>query len=128
VISFDAAHQAIHYPLDRRFRVWIKPSSLAGACCLVLLPLLLAWGQAAFFGLPYIPPIPQLDESAPLGPYGFPLWVRYSHFFNFVFLMMLIRSGLSILFDHPRLYFNDGCTPGTEWIRFTPLTVPTDQV
>jgi len=28
---------------------------------------------------------------------GFPLWVRYCHFFNFVFLMMLIRSGLSML-------------------------------
>ncbi|MEO6964383.1 MAG: molybdopterin-dependent oxidoreductase, partial [Acidobacteriaceae bacterium] len=46
----------------------------------------------------------------------------------FVFLMMLVRSGLSILADHPRLYFNNGCTPGTEWIRFTPLKVPTDRV
>ena len=29
---------------------------------------------------------------------------------------------------HPRLYFNDHCTPGTEWIRFTPLRVPTDRI
>ena len=128
MISFDAAHRAIHYPPDRRFRVWIKPSFIAIAACLMLLPLLLAWGQAAFLGLPHIPPIPQLDESSPVGPHGFPLWVRYCHFFNFLFLMMLIRSGLSILFDHPRLYFNDGCTPGTEWVRFTPLKVPTDRV
>ena len=34
---------------------------------------------------------------------------------------MLVRSGLSILMDHPRLYFNSDCTPGTEWLRFTPL-------
>lgn len=30
--------------------------------------------------------------------------------------------------DHPRLYWNDNCTPGTEWIRFTPLEVPTDRI
>ena len=60
------------------------------------------------------------------GPHGFPLWVRYAHFFNFLFLTMLVRSGLSILMDHPRLYLNNDCTPGTEWIRFTPLKVPTD--
>jgi DMSO/TMAO reductase YedYZ molybdopterin-dependent catalytic subunit/thiosulfate reductase cytochrome b subunit len=42
--------------------------------------------------------------------------------------MMLIRSGLSILMDHPRLYFNDDCTPGSEWIRFTPIKVPRDRI
>lgn len=41
---------------------------------------------------------------------------------------LLIRSGLSILMDHPRLYFNDGCTPGSEWIRVTPLKVPRDRL
>jgi len=41
---------------------------------------------------------------------------------------MLIRSGLSILMDHPRLYFNDGCTPGSEWIGLTPLKVPRDRI
>jgi DMSO/TMAO reductase YedYZ molybdopterin-dependent catalytic subunit/thiosulfate reductase cytochrome b subunit len=94
----------------------------------MLLPVLFAWGQAAIFGLPYIPPIPQFSEAAPTGPHGFPVWIRYAHFFNFFFVMMLVRSGLSILMDHPRLYFNDHCTPGTEWIRFTPLTVPKDRV
>jgi sulfoxide reductase catalytic subunit YedY len=58
----------------------------------------------------------------------FPLWVRYCHFFNFLFVMMLIRSGLSILADQPRLYFNDNCTPGSEWIRFTPIKVPRDRL
>jgi DMSO/TMAO reductase YedYZ molybdopterin-dependent catalytic subunit/thiosulfate reductase cytochrome b subunit len=43
-------------------------------------------------------------------------------------MVLMIRSGLSILFDHPRLYWNVHCTPGTEWARFTPLKVPTDRV
>jgi hypothetical protein len=42
--------------------------------------------------------------------------------------MFLIRSGFSILMDHPRLYFNDHCTPGSEWVRFTPLEVPRDRI
>jgi len=54
--------------------------------------------------------------------------VRYCHFFSFLFVMLLIRSGLSILFDHPRLYFNNDCTPGNEWIRLTRLNVPRDRI
>ena len=30
MISFDAAHRAVHYPHDRRFRIWIRPSILIG--------------------------------------------------------------------------------------------------
>jgi thiosulfate reductase cytochrome b subunit len=30
--------------------------------------------------------------------------------------------------DHPRLYWNVHCTPGTEWIRFTPVKVPLDRL
>ena len=89
---------------------------------------MLALVQNAVFGLPYIAPSPASHEGAASGPHGFPFWIRWSHFFNMVFLFMLIRSGLSILVDHPRLYLNDHCTPGSEWIRFTPLTVPTDRV
>ena len=93
---------------------------------MILLPFLIAWAQVAIFGLPYIPPVPQFDEASASGPHGFPFWVRYAHFFNFLFLTMLVRSGLSILMDHPRLYLKNDCTPGTEWIRFTPLKVPQD--
>jgi methionine sulfoxide reductase catalytic subunit len=128
MISFDAAHQAVHYPPDRRFRIWIKPSFIVRVVNLLVLPFVIAWGQAAIFGLPYIPPVPQFDEASATGPHGFPVWIRYAHFFNFFFVMILARSGLSILMDHPRLYFNDHCTPGTEWIRFTPLRVPKDWV
>jgi hypothetical protein len=76
----------------------------------------------------YIAPSPASLIGAPSGPHGFPVWIRWSHFFNLIFLFMLIRSGLSILMDHPRLYLNDDCTPGTEWIRFTPLTMPKDRL
>ncbi len=128
MISFDAAHAAVHYPSDRRFRIWIRPSILVGIALVVLAILVAAWIEVAVAGMPQVPPVPQLNPSNPAAPHGFPLWVRYCHFFNFFFVMMLIRSGLSILVDHPRLYFNDGCTPGSEWIRFTPIKVPHDRL
>ena len=128
MISFDAAHAAVHYPPDRRFRIWIRPSFLIGAAMLVLLPVLAAWVEYLFVGLPFIAAVPQIDPDNFAGPHGFPVWVRYCHFFNFLFLTMLIRSGLSILADHPRLYFNNDCTPGTEWIRLTPIRVPADRL
>lgn len=125
MIAFDAAHQAVHFPADRRFRIWIRPSLLIGICAVILVVVAVPWIQMALFGLPTVAPVTPAGGSAPT---GFPLWVRYSHFFNFLFVTLLIRSGLSILFDHPRLYFNDDCTPGSEWIRFTPLEVPRDRL
>jgi DMSO/TMAO reductase YedYZ molybdopterin-dependent catalytic subunit/thiosulfate reductase cytochrome b subunit len=50
---------------------------------------------------------------------GFPLTIRLTHAFNIVFLTLLMRSGIEILGGHPMLYFNDHCSPGSEWIRFT---------
>jgi methionine sulfoxide reductase catalytic subunit len=128
MIAFDAPHRAVHYPDDRRFRIWIRPSALAVIFVLILIPLVLAWVQHALFGLPHITPTPASVEGALSGPHGFPAWIRWCHYFNLFFLFMLIRSGLAILMDHPRLYFNDHCTPGSEWIRFTPLRVPTDRL
>ncbi len=128
MVAFDGAHKAVHYPPDRRFRIWVRPSLIGSACVLAALPLIAAWVQFAIAGLPYIPPVPQIQPDDFTGPHGFPVWVRYCHFFIFLFVTMLIRSGLSILFDHPRLYFNDDCTPGSEWIRFTPVHVPRDRV
>jgi sulfoxide reductase catalytic subunit YedY len=128
MISFDAAHKAVHYPTDRRFRIWIRPSILIGIGITIIAAIAAAWIEVAAFGMPHIPPVAQIDPTTLTGPHGFPVWVRYSHFFNFLFVMILIRSGLSILVDHPRLYFNDHCTPGSEWIRFTPLKVPGDRI
>jgi Sulfite oxidase and related enzymes len=55
---------------------------------------------------------------------GFPLWLRLTHFFNILFLSLLIRSGIEILGAHPMLYWNDHCTPGSEWVRFTRKRMP----
>jgi len=49
----------------------------------------------------------------------FPLWLRAAHFFNFLFLSLIVRSGIEILSAHPRFYWNDHCTPGSEWLKFT---------
>lgn len=58
----------------------------------------------------------------------FPLWLRASHFFNFLFLSLLVRSGLEILSAHPRLYWNEHCTPGSEWLKFTKKHQPKDRL
>jgi methionine sulfoxide reductase catalytic subunit len=58
---------------------------------------------------------------------GFPLWLRLLHFFNFFFMMFIIRAGIQILADHPRLYWRRDCTPGTEWFRFQ-KDVPKDRI
>ena len=76
------------------------------------------------FGLPELPASPSVTEPYASNPHGFPLWLRASHFINLFLMVMLVRSGLSILHDHPRLYWNDHSTPGSDWLRVTPLEVP----
>ena len=47
-----------------------------------------------------------------------PAWVGWTHFFNLFLMMFIIRSGIQILCDHPRLYFSRNSTPGKdEWLR-----------
>jgi sulfoxide reductase catalytic subunit YedY len=48
---------------------------------------------------------------------GFPWWLRWQHFFNLFFMMFIIRAGIQILADHPRLYLNSGSKPDSEWFR-----------
>ena len=48
---------------------------------------------------------------------GFPAWVRWQHFFNLFFMVFIIRSGVQILSDHPRLYWTRHSTPGRDWFR-----------
>ncbi len=93
----------------------------------LMLPVVVAYVQWATAGLPAVPPVP-LTTSDPLSPQGFPAWLRVTHYANFLFIILLVRSGLQILMDHPRLYWNVHCTPGTEWLRLTPVEVPQDRV
>ena len=58
----------------------------------------------------------------------FPLWLRATHFLNLLFISLLVRSGLEILSAHPKLYWNDDCTPGSEWLRFTRKKLPADRL
>lgn len=46
-----------------------------------------------------------------------PGWLRAQHFLNLFFLLFIIRAGLQILADHPRLYWTRHSTPGKEWLR-----------
>ena len=43
------------------------------------------------------------------------------------FMLFIMRSGLQILADHPRLYWGRDCTPGTDWFRFQ-VPVPKDRI
>ncbi len=124
--AFSEAHRAVHYPPDRRFQIWIRSKEALVIAVVLVLPIAIAWIQFLFFGLPSVSVSP--PRALPGEPHGFPAWIRLTHFVNFFFLMLLARSGLSILMDHPRLYWNRNCTPKTEWIRFTPLEVPLDRV
>lgn len=117
------------YPADRRQVVWMRPQLLALLFALALIPMTAAWGQWLLFGLRRVPVLTATELRASSIAPGFPLWLRLAHFVNFLFLMLIIRSGLSILMDHPRLYRNVHCAPGSEWTRFTPVThIPQDRL
>ncbi len=48
---------------------------------------------------------------------GIPVWARWQHFLNLFLMIFILRSGLQILSDHPRLYWTRHCTPGRDWLR-----------
>jgi methionine sulfoxide reductase catalytic subunit len=101
-----------------------------------LIPLgfvLLLVAVAAAKGLRNIPSVqrfladyPGTDLRADRGDYlGVPSWARWQHFFNLFFMIFILRTGLQILSDHPRLYWTRHCTPGRDWFRIQ-KPVPTD--
>jgi DMSO/TMAO reductase YedYZ molybdopterin-dependent catalytic subunit/thiosulfate reductase cytochrome b subunit len=124
--SFSKEEKAVHYPADRRAFIAVKPYMLVIFAIIILLPVVAAWLQYLIAGLPADPGL-IFTSITSADPKGFPRWVNLSHWVNFFFLILIIRSGLSILVDHPRLYWNNGCNPGTDWIRFTPLKKPKDK-
>lgn len=58
---------------------------------------------------------------------GLPWWLRWQHFFNLVFMMFIIRAGVQILAEHPRLHLDAGSRPGKEWFRMRG-PVPADRI
>ena len=55
MISFDPAHRAVHYPPDRRFRFWIRPSILIGIGIAILSVIAASSIEVAVTGLPHVP-------------------------------------------------------------------------
>ena len=39
---------------------------------------------------------PQLTPETAVAPFGFPAWLRMTYYVNFLFLILLVRSGLQI--------------------------------
>jgi DMSO/TMAO reductase YedYZ molybdopterin-dependent catalytic subunit/thiosulfate reductase cytochrome b subunit len=65
----------------------------------------------------FIASYPATGAFGPPVTTGFPVWLRYQHYLNLVVMLFIIRSGLQILADHPRLTLDGGCAPDTEWLR-----------
>lgn len=57
-----------------------------------------------------------------------PLWIVITHFINLIVILLLIRSGLHILADHPFLYWTDHTRRDNYWLKFGKLKIPEDQV
>lgn len=60
---------------------------------------------------------PGMSELSGGAPVGFPAWLGWQHFLNLFFMIFMIRSGATILADHPRLYWTRHSTPGRDWFR-----------
>ncbi|MDN5899316.1 MAG: hypothetical protein L0H74_04540 [Brachybacterium sp.] len=58
--------------------------------------------------------VPARDGVA---PEGFSTWVGRQHFFTTLLTIPLIRSGLTIITDHPRSSWARHSTAGKEWLR-----------
>jgi methionine sulfoxide reductase catalytic subunit len=104
--------------------LWALPIGAAVLLCLIAL------GQS-LRDLPcveaFIRQHPGIAQSAPSIDSGFPWWLELQHFLNMLFMLFIMRAGLQILADHPRLYWGRDCTPGTDWFRFQ-VPVPKDRV
>lgn len=65
----------------------------------------------------FIESYPGMSELPTGTPVGLPAWLGWQHFLNAFFMIFIIRSGVTILADHPRLYWTRHSTPGKDWFR-----------
>lgn len=117
-------------PSIRLGRQWVNSLWLVAIGVVALLVVIAVAQQLRQYGWmqSFIARYPGTSTSyVPAVTSGFPAWLRWQHFFNIVFMFFIIRSGLQILADHPRLYLNSGCRPGTEWLRMRG-EVPADRM
>jgi thiosulfate reductase cytochrome b subunit len=85
---------------------------------------LLMAGVAVAKGLREIPAVqeflrqfPGTSELPAGAPVGFPAWLGWQHFINLFLMLFIIRSGVTIMADHPRFYWTRHSTPGKDWFR-----------
>lgn len=57
-----------------------------------------------------------------------PAWIIITHLINLFCLVILIRSGVQILFDHPKLYWTDDTTVDNYWLKFGKKVMPKDKL
>jgi DMSO/TMAO reductase YedYZ molybdopterin-dependent catalytic subunit/thiosulfate reductase cytochrome b subunit len=99
------------------FRQTLGFVAVAGAACLGGGILLARYLRTIPAVQTFIAHHPGTGAFSPAVTSGFPVWLRYQHYFNLVLMLFIIRSGLQILADHPRLTLDAGCKPDTEWLR-----------
>jgi len=95
--------------------LWALPIGAAGLLCLIALAQSLRELPAV---IAFIQQHPGIAQAAPSVDSGFPWWLQLQHFLNMFFMLFIMRAGLQILADHPRLYWGRDCTPGSDWFRF----------
>jgi methionine sulfoxide reductase catalytic subunit len=85
---------------------------------------LLIIGIAVAKGLRELPAVqdfmtqyPGTSELPKGAPVGFPAWLGWQHFLNAFLMIFIIRSGVTIMADHPRFYWTRHSTPGKDWFR-----------
>jgi sulfoxide reductase catalytic subunit YedY len=99
--------------------LWLLPIGLVGLIVMVAVAQGLRANPAV---RDFLARYPGVVESHPELTTGMPVWLRWQHLFNLFLMIFIIRAGLQILADHPRLYWTRHSTPGREWFRFqTPV-------
>ena len=53
-----------------------------------------------------------------------PMVIVITHFINMIVVLLLIRSGLHILADHPFLYWTDHTRRDNYWLKFGKKKIP----
>lgn len=63
-----------------------------------------------------------------LSPDSIPIFIVVLHLINLICLILLIRSGIQILADHPKLYWTDDTKAENYWLKFGKKKMPKDRL